>query len=171
MINTKKVQGRRTVRYASLDELLADARSLAAADVRMLGNWSRGQIYEHLAMTLNSSIDGFDMSFPAPLRLIMALFMKKKFLEREVPSGFSAPDNFRPDDMPVEEGLASLEQAIVRQAAESKRAIHPGLGNLSRDEWTKFHLRHAEMHMSFIVPVKSPATNEVSQSSPVGQSV
>lgn len=171
MINTKKVTDRRQVHYASLDDLLVEARNLATTDVRMRGNWSRGQIYEHLARTLNSSIDGFDTMFPAPLRLVLSLFMKKKFLEKGIPSGYPAPDNFRPDDMPVEDGMASLENAIARQAAEPQRAVHPGLGKLTREEWEKFHLRHAEMHMSFIDPITSPAANESSQSSPVEQAL
>lgn len=72
-INTKRVSGRRKVRYASLEEFLADAERHAAPNVRFLGNWSAGQIYEHLARTLESSIDGFESSLPAPVRFLMSL--------------------------------------------------------------------------------------------------
>jgi len=51
-INTKKVQGRRTVRHESLGELLADAHRSRRAEVRTLGNWSQRQIYEHIARSL-----------------------------------------------------------------------------------------------------------------------
>jgi hypothetical protein len=149
-VNTKKVEGRRNVRYASLDELLADAQRFATGNAKTLGNWSPGQIYEHLARSLDSSIDGFDMSFPAPLRWMMSLFMKKKFLTKELPPGFKSPDKYVPDETPVEEGLAALTKAIGRQKQESHRVPHPGFGKLSLDEWNDFHLRHAEMHMSFL---------------------
>lgn len=153
-VNTKQVQGRRTARYASLDEFLDDARRLADMEVQALGNWSQGQIYEHLARALNSSIDGAGFSFPAPLRLMMSLFMKRKFLTQQLPAGFKAPakaQKFIPDETSVADGLASLEAAITRQKQESDRALHPGFGSLTHEEWDQFNLRHAEMHMSFLV--------------------
>lgn len=149
-VNTKKVQGRRQVRYESLDELLDDAQRLSKVEVRTLGNWSPGQIYQHLAMSLDSSIDGSDFSLPAPVRWIMSLLMKKKFLKKELPAGFKSTDEFIPDETSVEEGFAALEKSIKRQKEETTRVPHPGFGNISRDEWNDFHLRHAEMHMSFL---------------------
>lgn len=151
MINTKKVSGRRDVHYASLDELLDDAQRLASTEVNTLGNWSQGQIYEHLARALDTSIDGSDMSFPAPARWMMSLLMKKKFLYREIPAGFKVTGKVLPEATSLEDGLASLERAVVRQKQETDRALHPGFGKLSNEEWEAFHLRHAEMHMSFIV--------------------
>ena len=152
MINTKKVTGRRQVSYASLDEFLADAERLAnKEEVRTLGNWSQGQIYEHLARALDTSIDGVDISFPAPARWLMTLLMKKKFLYKELPAGFKVSGKVVPDETTVEQGLNSLRQAVERQKADSTRVPHPGFGKLSLDEWEAFNLRHAELHMSFLV--------------------
>lgn len=149
-INTKKVEGRRPVRYESLDELFADAERLAGGDVQTLGNWSSGQVYEHLARSLDASIDGFDFSMPAPVRWMMSLLMKRKFLKKELPAGFKSTDKFIPDETTSSDGLAALQKAIARQKQESARVPHPAFGNLSRDQWNDFHLRHAEMHMSFL---------------------
>lgn len=152
MVNTKKVADRREVKYASLEEMLADAERLASvSNVRTLGNWSHGQIYEHLARALDTSIDGSDMSFPAPARWLMSLLMKKKFLYREIPAGFKVTGKVIPNETSTEQGLASLRKAVARQQSESNRAIHPGFGHLTNAEWEAFHLRHAEMHMSFLV--------------------
>lgn len=152
MINTKKVADRREVKYASLEEMLADAERLASdSNVRTLGNWSQGQIYEHLARALYTSIDGSDMSFPAPARWLMSLLMKKKFLYREIPAGFKVSGKVIPNETSIEQGLASLRKAVARQQSELNRAIHPGFGHLTNAEWEAFHLRHAEMHMSFLV--------------------
>lgn len=153
-VNTKQVQGRRTVRYESLDELLADAQRLASTEVTTLGNWSQGQIYEHLARSLNSSIDGAGFAFPSPLRWIMSTFMKRRFLTQSIPPGFKPPakgQKFIPDATSLEAGLASLEAAIERQKNESARALHPGFGRFTREEWDQFNLRHAELHMSFLI--------------------
>ena len=57
-VATKKVQGRRAVRYESLNDLLADAEQLAVQDIDTLGNWNLGQILKHISHALDSSIDG-----------------------------------------------------------------------------------------------------------------
>lgn len=149
-INTKKAMDRRSVRYETLAEFLDDAERLANRPVRTLGNWSQGQIYEHLARSLDVSIDGTKL-FPAPMRLVLNLFFKKSFLNKGIPAGFKAPGNFVPEATSVEDGLASLRRAVARQNGVEERAPHPGFGKFSRREWDQFNLRHAEMHMSFIV--------------------
>jgi len=151
MINTKKVKGRRTVRYESFAELLADAERHAQPDVRALGNWSPGQIYEHLARSLDVAIDGGSFQLPAPARWIMSLLLKRKFLYGTLPAGFKTSADMIPKEAATEAGLASLQKAITRQETESERAMHPGFGHITRAEWDAFNLRHAEMHMSFLV--------------------
>ncbi len=150
-IKTKKVQGRRNVRYESFDDLLNDAQQLTHENVRTLGNWSQGQIYEHIARALHSSIDGVGFTLPFALRWFMSTFMKRKFLREKIPAGFTTTEKFSPDDISAEEGLASLQKAIERQKHEPKRVRHPAFGNISREEWDSFQLRHAELHMSFLV--------------------
>ncbi|QDV52262.1 DUF1569 domain-containing protein [Gimesia fumaroli] len=151
-VKTKKIQGRRSVHYNSLDDLLADAEQMANSNVHTIGNWSLGQILMHLAISQNASIDGFGFCFPAPMRLIVRLFMKRKFLSKGIPPGLNAPARMTPEETSIEEGLAALEAAIKRQQLEARNADHPAFGMLSPEEWDRFHLRHAEMHMSFVVP-------------------
>lgn len=151
-VDTKKVAGRRAVRYESYDDLLADAERLASGKTRALGNWTQGQIYRHLAMGLDSSIDGVDFTLPAPLRWVMRLLMKKKFTTQALPPGFKSTAKFIPDaEVSLEDALADLRRAIKRQQTESKRIDHPAFGKFTREEWDQFNLRHAEMHMSFLV--------------------
>ena len=154
MINTKQVTGRREIRYESLDDLVADAERLASPNARMLGNWTPGQIYQHLADTMNSSIDGFSGMFSAPVRWVLSLLMKRRFLYKGLPAGFKAPANFVPDTTSVEDGLSALRKAVSRLNEGTTRALHPGFGTLTLDEWTQFHLRHAELHMSFLQDVE-----------------
>ncbi len=159
-INTKKVQGRRPVRYESLEDLLAEAERFATAEVRPLGNWSQGQIYEHLAISLNASIDGVGFSIPAPIRFIMSLLYKKKFLTNELPAGYKSTDKFVPsEDAKVQDALESLRAAIERQKQEPNRVPHPAFGKIGKDGWNDFHLRHAEMHMSFLIPSEEQLVN------------
>ena len=80
-INTRKVEGRREVRYKSLDDLLEDARCCVADGSTTIGNWSISQIYQHLTVVLHQGIDGFPSSGFLPLRLIAMMFFKNKKYE------------------------------------------------------------------------------------------
>ena len=155
-IDTKKVDGRREVRYENFDKLLADAMQLSHQPVRTLGNWTQAQIYMHIAMSLDTSIDGSSFMLPAPARWVMSRLMKKKFLNKTIPPGFkTTKEMVAPEDTLLEESLSELQRAIDRQKNNPERAIHPGFGRISRDEWDQFNLRHAEEHMSFLVPEAS----------------
>ncbi len=149
-VNTKQVRRRSGVHYESLDDLLAEAERFAAIQPKRLGNWSLGQICAHLAKTMNSSIDGFDFSMPAPVRWVVKRFMLNKMLSKGMPAGFKTSKSFDPPEISDEEGITRLREAVQRQQKESNRVVHPGFGDLSNDEWAEFHLRHAELHMSFL---------------------
>jgi hypothetical protein len=153
-VNTAKVQGRRQVRYASLEELLADAERLNAGPVKALGNWSAGQIYRHLATAFNGSIDGFTMTLPWYVHVMGKLF-KKKLLNGQMPPGFKLPPDaaqtLAPKPTSPEEGLSELRAAVARLEREPRRARHPVFGDISKEDWNKVHVMHANLHMSFLV--------------------
>ena len=150
-VNTKKVTGRRTVRYESYDDLLRDAERIGSnPNVTTLGNWSPGQIFQHLAGSIESSIDGTGFKLPWPMRVVFSLLMKRKFLHGVLPAGFKAPSNFQPQPIDTALALDNLRKAIDRMNSESKREMHPAFGNITREEWDLFNLRHCELHMSFI---------------------
>jgi hypothetical protein len=153
-VDTKKVQGRRTVHYSSMKEVLADAESMYAANARPIGNWTMGQIFAHLARSFDTSIDGSEITFNWFFRL-MGRLMKKNVLRGPMPPGFNLPGEaakkLAPGPTSAEDGLTALRRAVARQEQESKRAPSPFLGVLTRDEWTQLHLNHAALHMSFLV--------------------
>jgi Protein of unknown function (DUF1569) len=154
-VDTAKVEGRRKVNYTSLQELLTDAERLSAGPVKTLGNWSPGQIYRHLAISFNGSIDGFTMNFPWYLRL-MARLLKKKLISGAMPPGYKLPPEAAKAVMPgptsTEDGLSDLRAAIARLERETHRAEHPMFGSISNEEWNRIYLNHANLHMSFLVP-------------------
>ena len=89
----------------------------------------------------------------------MRLVMKKRFLSGTLSPGFKLPKNagrLIPEETSVEEGLAEFQTAINRAKSESKRAPHGGFGKIPDDECDQFQLRHAELHMSFVVPQDAP---------------
>ena len=153
-MTTASATQRRELHFDSLDEVLAEAERLAAAnEVATHGNWSLGQILMHLARAVDLSIDGADFKVPFFVRLIGPL-MKRRIMKK-MPSGFklspAAAKKLAPADATTtENGLAALRRAIERLSETDERKPHVVFGATTREEWNQIHLRHAEMHMSFV---------------------
>jgi Protein of unknown function (DUF1569) len=158
-IDTGKVTGRRQLHFADLAAILADVELLASSrEIRTLGNMSAGQIVEHLARSMTKSIDGYQNGLPAPVRFIFRLLFKNKFLHQPMSAGFKLPKGAQAELIPgpfeLGKALRNIRQAIKRLRTEPNRAPSPVIGPLTRDEWNEVHCRHAELHLSFLVPVE-----------------
>ncbi|HVV98908.1 MAG TPA: DUF1569 domain-containing protein [Planctomycetaceae bacterium] len=156
-VDTSKVTERRTLRFESLDEIVTDAERLVAAPkVRMLGNWPLEDLFLHLATAINGSLDGIDVRAPWFIRLIAPVF-KRRVLTKSMRAGFKLPVSAQTDLFPkgksVAESLESLRSAVARQHSQPMAASHPVFGRLTHDEWRQLHLRHAELHLSFAIPL------------------
>jgi hypothetical protein len=154
-VDSSRVQGRRQLRSTSYDELLADARSLASCPTRQLGNWSLGQICEHLAQGIGVALDGPPFK-PSWFVRTLGPLLKKRYISRPMPPGFKLPrkaGRLIPAPTDAAQGLAALENAIARLERTDERLPHFVFGPMTRDEWDQLNFRHAEMHLSFIVPV------------------
>jgi hypothetical protein len=155
-IATRTVANRRELHFDSLEDIWNEAERLAHCDVRLLGNWSLGQIFKHLAEAMHMAIDGASFRVPWYMRAVTRLF-KQRILTRPMPSGIRLPREAQRQLMPgettTEEGLKLLRQAIARLEREEKRSPSPFLGLLSREEFNLLQQRHAELHLSFAVPV------------------
>ncbi|MDG2389362.1 MAG: DUF1569 domain-containing protein [Planctomycetaceae bacterium] len=147
---------RRPVEYTSISAVLSDAEFLTVHPHRTVGSWSYGKILQHLADSYNRSIDGFGYKNAFIIRIIAGNFMKKKFLREKMPAGFKLPkaqeEKLPSQETSIEESLANLKQAIARFECEEARADHPAFGKLTSEEWIQLHLRHSELHMSFVKP-------------------
>jgi hypothetical protein len=149
---------RRVVRYRTLAELEADAQRLAEVPVRTVGNWSYGQILQHLAVVTNCAFDGFGFEAPWFARKLIAPWVKNSLLTKPMSAGFKLPARARtllPEDVPLDEALDNLRRALGRFASETPTARHPFLGALASQEWESLALRHAELHMSFVIPAEA----------------
>jgi hypothetical protein len=155
-IDTAKVKERRQLHFDSLDEIAADVERLAACQkVRTLGNWSSGQVLQHLATTMDNSVDGFPNFVPFPVRILLRLFMKQRFLTQPMSPGFRLPKraaNMLPPETSWEAALANFRRAMQRLKTESRRSPHPAFGPMTVAEWEKIHCRHSELHLSFLSP-------------------
>ncbi len=157
-VKTGKVQGRRNVTFRTLDDVLVDVKGMAGKPHRTLGNWSFPQIVQHLAIAIATSIDGPPFKAPWPLRQFAKLFLKKRFLTKTLSPGFILSKKavramIAPVDITLEQAVAALQESIERVNSTELRAPHGLFDMLSAEESDQFHMRHAEMHMSFVVEV------------------
>jgi hypothetical protein len=157
-IDTAKIKDRRRLRFESIDDIAAEVERLAKCkDVRTLGNWSRGQVLQHLAMTMHNSIDGFPSFVPAPIRFLLRLFLKRRILTTPMSAGFKLPpkaaEHMLPKPTEWDVALANFRRGMQRLKSETKRMPHPAFGPLTSAEWDQLHCRHSELHLGFLVPV------------------
>lgn len=151
-------QQRRTVDYSTLEEVRLDAEAIAAGPYTTVGAWTYGQILDHLAKAIHASIDGFPFKAPLYMRLAAPL-VKNSVLTKRMQPGWKLPKSadsyLPPSDVTVEDALDRLVKGIDRLDTANPEAAHPVFGKLAREEWIQLHLRHAELHMSFVVPTES----------------
>lgn len=145
---------RRQVQYASFDEVLADAERVVRARAATTGKWSLDQILGHLAIAMEKSIDGFPGELPWFVRLPARCFLKPWILKRGMKAGFKLPAEAENWAIPpvgdANLALEQLRRAIGRLRGEKTRSPHPMFGSMTAAEWDRLHLRHAELHMSFV---------------------
>lgn len=155
MVDTKKVTSRRKLRFETLDEVLVEAERLARMPIRLLGNWSYGQILEHLATAIDHYYTGLPVKPSWFMRRIMLPLLKNNLLTKGMPAGIPLPKDAAalvPDPTEIQPALEHLRKAIERLKEESPRKPSPFFGDMAPQEWVALTLRHAELHLSFVVP-------------------
>jgi hypothetical protein len=138
-VDTKRVAGRRKLKFANYDELLADVHELARVETRQLGNWSLGQVCLHLAKGMDTAIDGAPFSPSWLVRLVGPLF-KKRVLARGMTPGFRLPQRagrLLPAETSTAAGIAALERAVERLRRESARLPHAFLASFRARNGTR----------------------------------
>jgi len=155
-IKTRKVDGRRSLRFARMTDVLADVDALDEAPARRsLGNWSPAQNVDHVASVIDASLDGFPIEKMAwPLRL-MGKLLRDRALTRPMSAGFKVPggmSNMVPaPDLAWSKAVDHMRHTIGRiEAGTRMERPSPLLGPLGHEQWCQLHCRHAELHLSFI---------------------
>lgn len=157
-IDTRSV-ARRRLKFGSLDDLLREAERLAAAErdgrLVVMGNWTLGQMFGHLAAWAGYPYDGYPPSFTAPpwiLRVILKR-MKNKFLRHDLPVGFRMrgvkEGTFGTEALATAEGLRRLEASAARLKQSPPMLVNPVFGPMTHEEWIAIMLRHGELHCGF----------------------
>jgi hypothetical protein len=155
------IHTRRRLRFESFDDVLDDAeRLVASANTTTLGKWPLDVLLGHLAVGVDSSIDGIPGKAPWLIR-VGGRFIKRRVLSHGMSPGFKLPKKLEAVAFPSygspTAAFLKLRRAIERTKAETMQACHPVFGQLTHDEWRQFHLRHAELHLSFALAECTPS--------------
>jgi hypothetical protein len=152
---------RRRLRFETIDEALSEADRLATADrdgrLDRAGTWTLGQTLGHLATWADFAFDGYPESIraPLPIRLILRVARGRILSKgmtpgvriRGIPGG-----TLGLEPLDAGEGLRRYRAALERFRHASPTRANPIFGPLTPDQWIQLNLRHAELHLSFLLP-------------------
>lgn len=159
-VNTSKAP-RRELSFHCTGCLKEDLAKIEAADragtLRVTGNWTAGENLDHVAKTIEFSIDGFppEVRIAWPVRMIARLMKGRMTSGKTLPAGFqlgSDADFFLPaPGTSVDAGLARLRRVLDRLDAGAKCTVpSAAFGAMTHDEWMRLQLGHAQLHLGFI---------------------
>jgi len=159
VINTAKVANRRSLRFDTIDQMMAEVDRLVAAEqtgrLKQLGNWTLGQSLGHLAGWSEFGYTPAPLNPPFFIRWILR-FRKQKFLNSPMPAGVKIPGvaggTLATEPMTLDEGLSRLRSIIERMKTQPPTVPSPALGMLTHNESIALNLRHAELHLGFFIP-------------------
>lgn len=151
---------RRELHFNSIEELTEEVKRIVEHDERgdahTTGNWSVGQIFQHVGKVVACSFDGFPFTVPWHTRLfckVVAWVSWRYLLRLAFRPGHKMPDeSLRPDPgVTARDGAAYLLGQLERiQRGEKMRQPSPYEGPLTHEQSVEVHLRHAELHLGFI---------------------
>lgn len=152
---------RRQLRFASLDDIIADAKNLQARGYEKTGKWDLAQICNHCGSWVKYPMDGFPPLpwFMKPVfwivkRTILPKFERQVREEKMMPAGMStAPMTVFPAGEDEAKALAFLVGQVERFKTHSG-PWHPSplRGVLSTEDQVNTVLVHCAHHLSFLVP-------------------
>jgi hypothetical protein len=145
--------GRRTLRYASLDEVTPDVERLLEGHATV-GTWSLAQICRHLATVMRRVVD-LPASTPQGPSKWVGEEQKRPVLDSGMlPEGPFGPPEVMPGEAPGEREEAEGPRAAIPhyQASVGPMIPHRLFGPPSREEWDQLQLVHLAHHLSFAVP-------------------
>lgn len=145
---------RRPLKFASFDEIVPDIERLIGGH-RTVGNWTLGQICDHLAAVHRLLVDAPappEPSVPTPGQEEQK---RRFFATGEVGEGRPMPGVLHtPAAKDAAEAAEEVRDSLAyyRAATTAPATEHPWLGPLTKDQWDQVVLIHAAHHLSFAIP-------------------
>ena len=148
------IDGRRRLGFASLGEVMPEVDRLLVGH-RTVGNWTLGQICNHLSWAVIGSVEGSPLRVPWIVRKTVGPFIVRRILKTgRFPEGINLPEKYRPgpglDARAEAEALRASIQLFGSHAGPY--ADHPLAGPTDRETWERFHCIHCAHHLGFVRP-------------------
>ncbi len=148
---------RRELQLANLDDVVGECDRLLESGYTKNGNWSLAQICLHIRLTIERNMNGYPtwmVVLGYPLRPIFRTFMLPKLLKFESPNGIPTAGIFVPPaDVKDNDEVEKIAQCINEFKGQNAPLHgHPGFGNMTHEEYNRFHAAHAAHHLSFLRP-------------------
>jgi Protein of unknown function (DUF1569) len=155
---------RRTLKFATLDEVVRDAENLLANGYDRAGTWSLAQCCGHLVYWLTAPLDGFGN---APLPIAVFLWfarntfgpkkLKQYIADRSFPAGAPTdPKSVPTADSDDRGAVEQLKLAAMRLKNHTGVILpSPMFGPMDKETAVKLQLVHCAHHLSFLVPKTS----------------
>jgi hypothetical protein len=158
-VDTAKVTSRRDLHFDSIDQVLAEVDRLVEAEragkLKHVGNWTLGQTLGHLACWTEYGYTDFPLKPPFFIRWFLRL-RKNSWLHKPMQPGLRIPGvaggTMATEPMPLDEALPRFRKVMERLKTEEPPVPSPALGKLTHQESIAITLRHAELHLGFMVP-------------------
>src|SRR5688500_5529633 len=145
---------RRKLQFATLDEVMPDVERLLGGHVTV-GQWTLGQILNHLATSIGMSMDGTPEKFSWPVRRMFGPVARQlSFALGWMPAQVRVQETYLPRaGLTADSEAETLRAAIARfEQFTGEFDEHPLLGRFSPDQWRRFHCLHCAHHLSFALP-------------------
>lgn len=159
-VDTSKVADYRQLRFDAIEDCLAEIDRIVEADglghVRCTGNWTAGQIFNHVAAWIEYGYTGYPIkSPPFFIRWLLRWKLKGILQGQQMPRGVKIPripqGTTGMDDGPTAIAAERLKRAWRRlQLGEPAPYDSPAFGPMSQADRILLNLRHAELHLGFL---------------------
>lgn len=159
MVDPKRVKIR-VLRFDNIEQCREEVNRLVRADEegRLVakGNWTAGQIFDHLGTWINWGYIGYPKEIGGPpwvIRVLLKL-LRGFVLRSKAPQGFRMPGvangTFAFELRDTREAAADLLVGLARLDAGAPPFPSPAFGMMTRDEAIALHLRHCELHLGYL---------------------
>ncbi|WP_165219910.1 DUF1569 domain-containing protein [Aquisphaera insulae] len=157
---------RRPLAFRSLADVMPEVDRLLLGGYTPSGRWSLGQICQHLARTMQSSLEGEAGRFPRIFRRTIGAFIARRVIARgRMPEGIPLPRSgaLTPQDGPEDRAEAEALRGAIRYFAglPDTPIEHPVFGPLSRHQFEQLQCIHCAHHLSFLRPTPPGRSGDV----------
>jgi hypothetical protein len=159
-LGTQRPGGWRRLRFDSIEDCVAEVQRVVTADregrLRTIGNWTAGQVMAHIASWIEYAYEGFPVARPPFFVRWMLRLRLKKILANGMPRGVRIPGlkdgTTGIDSMETAEAASRLLAALNRLGSSEKAGYDsPAFGPLSPEDRIRLNLRHAELHLGYLL--------------------